>query len=121
MKVKSMKESRKINQSELIRLCGLGIDAISKHTPGVSNEYTKYALIDKFDDCENPRLYTILQIIPVNHKMVAVHETYSEDIVCLALIEFDTGVREIVPVQCGTDGLFMISNTCKGYVGIDFK
>ena len=67
------------------------------------------------------RHYTIVQIIPVNHKMVAVHETYSEDIVCLALIEFDTGVREIVPVQCGTDGLFMISNTFKGYVGIDFK
>ncbi len=121
MKVKSMKESRKINQSELIRLCGLGIDALSKHIPGVSNEYTKYGLIDKFDDCEIPRLYTILQIIPVNHKMVAVHETYSEDIVCLALIEFDTGVRDIVPVQCGIDGIFMIANTCKGYVGIDFK
>ena len=63
--------------------------------------------------------YKILQIMPAPDNMHTVYEDkgdkFKNKVVCLALIEYDDGEREVVPMDITTgDGLI-------GRIGSDFK
>ena len=68
--------------------------------------------------------YKIVQIIPAPNNMCAVYKDETEEfeckIVCLALIEYPDGEREIVPMDIA-EGDGIINRTSNGFKCIKFS
>ena len=85
----------------------------------------KYTDCDMFCDFEEKRRhYTIVQIIPVTQNFVAVFEAEKDDplgdilddVLCLALVEFEDGSRKIMSVVSCQELGIQLAPTIGNYI-----
>lgn len=59
--------------------------------------------------------YKIIQIIPVNKELYSKYEDDGKEftipIVCFALVEYEDGTREVIPMDMDSEGTIDVTNT----------